>query len=58
MTPVHWTADHFVPLLLPTDPDQEVLVTDDEDNAPPLLPDTPTKKMSFTLCLVGSAVDC
>ena len=42
MTPVHWTADHFVPPLPPTDPDQEVLVTDDEDNAPPLLPDTPT----------------
>ena len=37
MTPIHWTADHFVPLLPLTDPDQEVLVTDDEDNAPHLL---------------------
>ena len=42
MTPVHWTADHFVPPLPPTDPDQEVLVTDDEDNAPSLLLDIST----------------
>ena len=42
MTPIHWTADHFVPLLPLTDPDQEVLVTVDEDNAPPLLPDIST----------------
>ena len=43
MTPVpDWPADHFVALLPPTDPDQEVLVTDDEDNALPLLLDIPT----------------
>ena len=42
MTPIHWTADHFVPLLPLTDPDQEVLVTDDEDNAPSLLLDIST----------------
>ena len=42
MTPIHWTADHFVPLLPLTDPEQEVLVTDDEDNAPSLLLDIST----------------
>ena len=42
LTTIHWTADHFVPLLPLTDPDQEMLVTDDEDNAPPLLLDIST----------------